>query len=106
VVAIGTTLPDKAISFVGGMRGQGGVVTSNALGSNIFILKLVLGLAALSSSSGVAVAHGVTRVDLPLLLAASVLVVALFHRRSLHWRTGLALLTLYAGYITFALVRG
>ena len=106
VVAIGTTLPDKAISFVGGMRGQSGVVTSNALGSNIFILTLVLGLAALSSSSGVAVAHSVTRVDLPLLLAASVLVVALFHRRSLHWRTGLALLTLYAGYITFALVRG
>lgn len=106
VVAIGTTLPDKAISFVGGMRGQSGVVTSNALGSNIFILTLVLGLAALSSSSGVAVAHSVTRVDLPLLLAASVLVVALFHRRSLHWRIGVTLLTFYAGYITFALVRG
>jgi cation:H+ antiporter len=106
VVAVGTTLPDKAISFVGGMRGQSGVVTSNALGSNIFVLTLVLGLAALSSSSGVAVAHSVTRVDLPLLLAASVLVVALFHRSSLHWRTGIALLTLYVGYIAYALVRG
>jgi cation:H+ antiporter len=106
VVAIGTTLPDKAISFVGGRRGQGGVVTANALGSNVFLLTLVLGLAALSNGSGIAVAHSVTRVDLPLLLAASVLVVALFHRPSLHWRTGLALLTLYAGYITFALVRG
>ena len=106
VVAIGTTLPDKAISFVGGRRGQGGVVTANALGSNIFLLTLVLGLAALSSSGGIAVAHGVTRVDVPLLLGASVLVVALFHRPSLHWRTGVALLTLYAGYIAFALVRG
>jgi Ca2+/Na+ antiporter len=106
VVAIGTTLPDKAISFVGGMRGQGGVVTSNALGSNIFVLTLVLGLAALSSSSGISVAHSVTRVDLPLLLAATVLVVALFHRTSLHGRTGVALLSLYAGYIAFALVRG
>jgi cation:H+ antiporter len=106
VVAIGTTLPDKAISFVGGRRGQGGVVTANALGSNIFLLTLVLGLAALSNSSGIPVPHSVTRVDLPLLLAASVLVVALFHRRSLHWRTGVALLALYAGYIAFALVRG
>jgi Ca2+/Na+ antiporter len=104
VVAIGTTLPDKAISFVGGRREQPGIVTSNAVGSNIFLLTLVLGLAALSS--GVAVAHNITRVDLPLLLATSVLVVALFYRPSLHWRTGLALLTLYAGYITFALVRG
>jgi cation:H+ antiporter len=106
VVAIGTTLPDKAISFVGGMRGQSGVVTSNALGSNIFVLTLVLGLAALSSSSGVGVSHSVTRVDLPLLLAATVLVVALFHRSSLHWRTGIALLALYVGYIAYALVRG
>jgi Ca2+/Na+ antiporter len=106
VVAIGTTLPDKAISFVGGMRGQSGVVTSNALGSNIFVLTLVLGLAALSSSSGVAVSQGVTRVDLPLLLAASTLVVALFHRSSLHRRTGIALLALYVGYIAYALVRG
>lgn len=106
VVAIGTTLPDKAISLVGGIRGQGGVVTANALGSNIFLLTLVLGLAALSTSSGLAVAHSVTRVDVPLLLGVSVLVVALFHRPSLHWRTGAALLTLYAGYIAFALVRG
>lgn len=88
VVAIGTTLPDKPIRFVGGMRGQGGVVTANALGSNVFLLTLVLGLAAVSDGSGVAVAHSVTRVDLPLLLATSVLVVALFHRPCLHWRTG------------------
>ena len=40
------------------------------------------------------------------MLGASVLVVALFHRPSLHWRTGVVLLTLYAGYIAFALVRG
>jgi cation:H+ antiporter len=106
VVAIGTTLPDKAISFVGGRRGQGGVVTANALGSNIFLLTLVLGVAALSTNAGLAVSASVTHVDLPLLIGASVLVVALFQRASLHWRTGLTLLTLYAGYIAFVLVRG
>jgi cation:H+ antiporter len=106
IVAIGTTLPDKAISLVGGIRGQSGVVTSNALGSNIFLLTLVLGLAALSNPHGVTISHHIARVDLPLLLAASVLVVALFHRASLHRRTGIALLTLYAGYVAFALVRG
>lgn len=78
VVAIGTTLPDKAISLVGGIRGQGGVVTANALGSNIFLLTLVRGLAALTSGSGLPVSHGVTTVDIPLLLAASLAVVLLF----------------------------
>ena len=106
IVAIGTTLPDKAISLLGGIRGQSGVVTSNALGSNIFLLTLVLGLAALSDPHGVSISQHIARVDLPLLLAASVLVVALFHRASLHRRTGITLLALYVSYIAFALVRG
>ena len=106
IVAVGTTLPDKAISFVAGRRGQGGVVTANATGSNIFVLTLVLGLAALFSGSGLAIAPDVARVDVPLLLAASVLVVLLFHLPALGRGTGLTLLALYLGYIVYALVRG
>lgn len=106
VVSIGTTLPDKAISLIGGLRGQGGVVTANATGSNIFLLTLVLGLAALSDGAGLAVAPTVAHVDVPLLLAATLLVTLLFRQPSLHRRTGVALLILYVAYIVYALVRG
>lgn len=106
VVAVGTTLPDKAISFIGGRRGQGGVVTANATGSNIFVLTLVLGLAALFSSGGLVVAPSMVRVDLPLLLVASSLTVMLFRRPALHRGTGLTLLALYVAYLAYALVRG
>lgn len=106
IVAVGTTLPDKAISFVAGRRGQGGVVTANATGSNIFVLTLVLGLAALFSGSGLAIAPDVARIDVPLLIAASVLVVLLFLRPALGRGTGMALLLLYLAYIAYALVRG
>jgi len=106
VVSIGTTLPDKAISLIGGLRGQGGVVTANATGSNIFLLTLVLGLAALAGSQGLAVAPTVAHVDVPLLLAATLLVTLLFRQPSLHRRTGVALLILYVAYIVYALVRG
>ncbi len=106
VVAVGTTLPDKAISLIGGRRGQSGVVTANATGSNIFVLTLVLGLAALFSGSGLTVNRDVIRVDLPLLLLASGLVVVLFNRPSIHWRSGLLLLTFYVAYVVYALVRG
>lgn len=106
VVAFGTTLPDKAISLIAGRRGQGGVVTANATGSNIFLLTLVLGLGALGSGAGLVVDRTVARVDAPLLLLASALVVLLFRRPSLHRATGLGLLTLYVAYIAFALVRG
>lgn len=106
VVAVGTTLPDKAISFVGGRRGAGGIVTANATGSNIFVLTLVLGLAAIASGSGLSVPRSVARVDVPLLLAASVLIVGLFTRRSLHRKAGGFLLALYVAYIALALIRG
>jgi K+-dependent Na+/Ca+ exchanger-like protein len=106
VVAVGTTLPDKAISFISGRRGQSGVVTANATGSNIFVLTLILGLAALFSPSGLTIPAGVARVDVPLLVAASALVVLLFRRPSLHRGAGVVLLTLYIAYIAFALLRG
>ncbi len=106
VVAVGTTLPDKAISLIGGLRGQGGVVTANATGSNIFLLTLVLGLAALPNGAGLAVAPTVAHVDVPLLLAVTLLVTGLFRRPSLHRRTGVALLILYVAYLVYALARG
>lgn len=106
VVAIGTTLPDKAISFIAGLRGQGGVVTANATGSNIFLLTLVLGLAALGSRPALLVVPSVAHVDVPLLVGVSVLVAALFFRAQLHRGTGIVLLALYVGYFAFALVTG
>jgi cation:H+ antiporter len=106
VVAIGTTLPDKAISFVAGRRGNSGVVTANAIGSNIFVLTLVLGLAALLSRAGLTLAPDVARVDIAFLVAASLLVAGLFRRPALSRGTGIALLTLYAAYLAYALLRG
>jgi cation:H+ antiporter len=106
VVAIGTTLPDKAISLIGGWRGQGGVVTANVTGSNIFLLSLVLGLAALPGGAGLAVPPAVAHVDVPLLLAMTLLITLLFRRPSLHRRIGAVLLILYVAYVVYALVQG
>jgi len=66
----------------------------------------VLGLAALSGGHGLAVAPTVAHVDVPLLLAATLLVTLLFRQPSLHRRTGVALLILYVAYIVYALARG
>ena len=106
IVAIGTTLPDKAISIVAGRRGESGVVLANASGSNIFVLTLALGLAALLSDSGLAADRLVTRIDVPLLIAASSLTILLFHRPTLGRGTGITLLSLYIVYFTYALMRG
>jgi cation:H+ antiporter len=97
IVAIGTTLPDKAISLLGGLKQQGGLVAANAVGSNIFLLTLVLGLAAFA---GPLAATGKTRwFDVPAMLGSAALLCLLLFRRQLHWRLGLFLLLLYIGYL-------
>ncbi|MBV9281538.1 MAG: sodium:calcium antiporter, partial [Chloroflexi bacterium] len=106
VIAVGTTLPDKAISLVGGLRGRGGIVTANATGSNIFLLTLVLGLSAVVGGMGLRVSSGVTHVELPLLLAVTLLVALLFRRQALHRRAGASLLAIYVAYVGYVLLRG
>ena len=45
VVAIGTSLPELAVSIVGARKGEHGLALGNILGSNIFNLLAVIGLA-------------------------------------------------------------
>jgi hypothetical protein len=96
VVAIGTTLPDKAISLIGGVKNQGGLVAT-AVGSNLVLLKLVLGLSALATLLGVDTAT--LRFDVPIMLGCSLLRCLLVFRGRAYWRTGVALLLLYASTI-------
>ena len=102
IVAIGTTLPDKAISLAGGLKGQAGIVTANAVGSNIFLLTLTLGLAALAAP--IVAGPQTLRFDVPVMLGSALLLCLLLFRSRLHWRTGLCLLVLYAGYLAYQFV--
>jgi K+-dependent Na+/Ca+ exchanger-like protein len=99
IVAIGTTLPDKAISLAGGLKQQGGLVAANAVGSNIFLLTLTLGLAAFAAP---VVADAQTlRFDVPVMIGSAVVLWLLLLRQRLHWRAGLLLLLLYLGYLAY-----
>jgi cation:H+ antiporter len=102
IVAIGTTLPDKAISLVGGLKEQGGLVVANAVGSNLFLLTLTLGLAAFAAP---VVADSQTlRFDVPVMIASALLLWLLLLRHRLHWRVGLLLLLLYVGYLAYQFI--
>lgn len=102
IVAIGTTLPDKAISLMGGLKQQGGIVVANAVGSNIFLLTLVLGLSAIAAP--VVADTQTLRFDVPVMVACGILLCLLVFRSSLHWRTGIALLVLYAAYLAYQVI--
>jgi Ca2+/Na+ antiporter len=48
VTAFATTLPEKLISVLSGIRGQGGIVVATTAGSNIFLLTLCVGVVAVA----------------------------------------------------------
>lgn len=72
VVAFGTSAPELAVSVQSGLAGQSGIAVGNIVGSNIFNVLVVLGLAALITP--LVVSQQLIRLDAPLVLGASVLV--------------------------------
>lgn len=66
IIGFGTSMPEMVVSALASAQGNPGVALGNAYGSNIVNIGLILGLTALLSP--IAVASGVVRKELPLLL--------------------------------------
>ncbi len=68
VVAVGTSLPEFATSLVAAVRGHGDVAIGNVVGSNIFNVLGILGIAALINPIDTS---GLSRVDLATMVVAA-----------------------------------
>lgn len=97
VVAVGTSLPELATSIVASIRGEGDIAVGNVVGSNVFNILAVLGIAALIMPLK---ATGFQVQDYLILLATSVAVLPLMRTdwRLDRWEGGL-LLAVYLFYI-------
>lgn len=71
IVAAGTSLPEVATSVMASIKGERDIAVGNVIGSNLFNLMAVLGLAALVSPDGVAVADSALRFDIPVMVAVA-----------------------------------
>ena len=49
-VALGTSLPELAVTLVAGIRGQGGVAVGNVLGSNVMNIMGIIGITSIVGS--------------------------------------------------------
>lgn len=101
VVAFGTSAPELAVSIKAGLAGQADIALGNVVGSNILNVLLILGLSALITP--LVVSQQLIRLDVPLLIGASVLllVMALDHRVS--GFDGMLLAAGVVAYTVFAL---
>jgi cation:H+ antiporter len=72
VVAIGTSLPELATAIAASVQDEGDILVGNVVGSNIVNIMAVLGSASIARP--LAVSESVIRVEAPVMLAVSILV--------------------------------
>jgi cation:H+ antiporter len=98
IVAVGTSLPELATSLVAAFRRQSDIAIGNILGSNIFNILGILGATALIAP--IPVAPRFLSFDLPVMIAASILLTALLLKRPQIGRgIGAMMLLGYAAYV-------
>jgi cation:H+ antiporter len=102
IVAVGTSLPELATSLVAAIKRQGDVAIGNIVGSNIFNVLGILGVAALVKPLD---APELSWVDMGMMVAVSVALLPVVRSGSRISRLeGGLMLAVYAGY-TFWLIR-
>jgi cation:H+ antiporter len=102
VVAFGTSLPEIATSLAAALRGERDIAVGNVVGSNIYNVLGILGIAALVTDGGLTVASSLVTFDIPVMIAAAVVCLPVFftgHQID-RWEGGL-LLAYYVAYTAY-----
>ena len=101
VVALGTSLPELAVTIVAGIRGQGGVAVGNILGSNMMNILGILGATAVIGG-GISINPDFAERDIWVMLVTSGAIAAmLLNGREIGRRTGFAMVAGYFFYMAY-----
>jgi cation:H+ antiporter len=101
IVAVGTSLPEVATSVVASLRGERDIAVGNIVGSNLFNILIVLGLAALITPTGITVSAAVLSFDIPVMIAVNIACLPIFFTGHVISRWEGALFIAY--YVAYAL---
>lgn len=103
VVAFGTSLPELVTSIVAARRGEVDMALGNVIGSNIFNILMVLGIAAAITPVAFLVEN---IIDIVVLIAFSILVwIMAWTKKELNRKEGILMLVLYAIYVVYICIR-
>lgn len=102
IVAFGTSAPELVVSLNASLAGQGDIAIGNIVGSNIFNIGIILGLSAIVYP--LQAKQQLTKIDIPLMLLATLLFAGLFWNGHLgrleggFFFAGIVLYTLFSLY--------
>ena len=101
LVALGTSLPELAVTLISALRNQGGVAVGNVLGSNVMNILGILGIASIIGG-GIDIAEEFAGRDIWVVILTSGLVAAmLLDDREIGPRVGATMVTGYFAYMAF-----
>jgi cation:H+ antiporter len=100
VVAFGTSAPELVVSSAAALDGVGGIAVGNVVGSNVANIALILGVSAIIRP--LRVQAQLVRIDLPLMIGASLVLSALLFDWTLSRLEGLGLVIGLLAYLVFS----
>jgi cation:H+ antiporter len=103
IVAFGTSAPEVAVSVGAALDGRNDIAIGNVVGSNIFNVLFILGVSALIVPLVVNVQ--LIRQEVPIMIGASLLLLALGLDGKLSWLDGAVLFALLVAYTVFLVVQ-
>ncbi|WP_404366940.1 calcium/sodium antiporter [Marinobacter sp.] len=103
VVAFGTSSPELAVSIESALSGQANIALGNVVGSNIFNVLFILGVSALIVP--LIVSQQLIRIDVPLMIGLSVIVLLFSLDGAIGWIDGLLLVTGLVVYVSFLIIQ-
>ena len=99
IVALGTSLPEFAVTVISALRGHGGVALGNVLGSNVMNILGILGIASIVSG-GIVVSSAYDNDIWLLLLSSGLVCVMLLNNRGIGKGLGFSMVLGYLAYMT------
>lgn len=102
IVAFGTSSPELVVSLNATLAGQGDISIGNVVGSNIFNICVILGIAAMIQPMNVR--KQLTKIDVPIMIAVAALFTVMFWHGHLSRIAGAILFIGIIAYTVFSII--
>ena len=102
IVAMGTSLPEFITSVIATRKGEIDIAVGNVVGSNIFNILFVLGIAGIINPMSVSF---IAICDIAVLVIVSALILFVTRKKEINKYNGLMLIAIYVCYLCYTIIR-
>ncbi|MBR2025473.1 MAG: calcium/sodium antiporter [Clostridia bacterium] len=102
IVAMGTSMPEAAVSIKAAISGNADISIGNVVGSNILNILIILGISSVIFP--LVVKKSTLKIDIPIVIGATSVLFLLGLLSKVYWWGGLIMLFGFGGYLTYLFI--